>query len=219
VKPKKHSVVEPRTANIAALLCALAVLVAGAIMFASIGPAFEAPTKTTTVVEASTGPGVGKRTKTTERNTPSPSPASEKTTTTVEAPKGSPSGKKTTTTEASQRSFTERILGHSGIVLLQIGVILLAAFLAGAFVQRVLLGDFALKIGGILELSAAQSVEGTAEDLTAKVAANTEALAALQKLDPAVKDMSLKLVDVGSLLVQLSTRVMELEAKLGGRDE
>jgi hypothetical protein len=213
--------VDRKAANLIALVCAFAVLVAGVTLFATIGPEFEAPTKTTTVVEASKGPGGRKTTRTVERDSPAkPEKKSRKSTFTLERPKGVPSGKTTTTTEENERSFSERILGHSGIVLLQIGVILLAAFLTGAFVQRVLLGDFALKLGGLIELGAAESAEGTIEELTAKVAQGTEAVAAqkalIDELSGSVEAMSGKMVAVGSLLVVLDDRIERLEDRLGG---
>jgi hypothetical protein len=71
-------------------------------------------------------------------------PASSVTTVVTESP-----GKqvtKTTTAEAS-RSFVERSLASGGLLLLRIGIIALAAFLAGAVVQRTILGVFAMKLG------------------------------------------------------------------------
>jgi hypothetical protein len=211
--------VSRRTANIAALICAFTVFVVGVTLFATIGPKFEAPTKTTTVVEASKGSGSRKTTKTVERKRPAkPAKKSQNSTFTLEHPKGVPSGKTTTTTEQSQRSFSERVLGHSGIILLQVGVILLAAFLTGAFVQRLLLGDFALKLGGLIDLGAAQSGEGTVEELTAKVAKDTEAVATqkglIDELSKKVEEISTKSVAVGSLLVALDGRIKQIEKGL-----
>jgi hypothetical protein len=53
----------------------------------------------------------------------------------------------TTTTGEADRSFLERSLAAGGLLLLRIGVVAFAAFLAGAVVQRTLMGDFALKLG------------------------------------------------------------------------
>lgn len=69
---------------------------------------------------------------------------------------------KTTRSEA-HRSFLEKALAPGGLLLLRIGLVALAAFLAGAVVQRTLLGDFALKMGPLevpeLQRAAAASDE------------------------------------------------------------
>jgi hypothetical protein len=53
---------------------------------------------------------------------------------------------KRTTAEAS-RSFVERSLASGGLLLVRIGLVALAAFLAGAVVQRTMLGVFTMKLG------------------------------------------------------------------------
>ena len=54
-----------------------------------------------------------------------------------------------TTEEEADDSFLERSLADGGLLLLRLGLIALAAFLAGAVVQRTLLGEFAVKAGPI----------------------------------------------------------------------
>jgi hypothetical protein len=76
----------------------------------------------------------------------------------------------TTTTEDGQRTFLERILGNGGLVILQIAVAVIAAFLAGAIVQRVLLGEYGGFKFGNFELSSvarasSTSVEKLGDDL------------------------------------------------------
>ena len=56
---------------------------------------------------------------------------------------------RTTTTKPASAPWVERALGNSGLLLLRVGIVVLAAFLAGAVAQRVLLGDYALKVGPV----------------------------------------------------------------------
>jgi uncharacterized coiled-coil protein SlyX len=211
-------VVLRKTADAVAIAVAIAVVVAGVFLVVVKGPSFDPPAKTTTTVEIGTGSGVGKKTETTEVNkSTNPKSVSEKSSTAVEQPSGEPAGKRTTTVEDSPRSFTERVLGESGLILLQIGIILLAAFLAGAFTQRVLLGDFALKLGGLLELGAVQEkAEQTLVGLTAKVAETADAQAKQQKsleaLADNVRDISAASVNVGLAIAQLRDRIEKLES-------
>src|SRR5262245_515539 len=89
------------------------------------------------------------------------------------APLGSPSAKTTTTdisetrttatgqTETTKKleiattseDFVDRILGRTGPWFLRVLLVVLAAFLTGAAVQRVILGRFAVKVAGVLEFS------------------------------------------------------------------
>jgi hypothetical protein len=76
------------------------------------------------------------------------------TTTTEERPETPAQPEKTvTTTEEGERSFLERVLGDGGLVVLQLGAVLLAAFLAAALLQRMIVGQYAITIGS-LELPA-----------------------------------------------------------------
>jgi hypothetical protein len=121
-----------------------------------------------------------------------------------------PSGKVTTTIEQGSRSFTERALGKSGLALLQFGVIILAAFLAAAFVQRVLIGDYALKIGP-LDLGAAQeSKEDTTMDLTAKLTS------AVTKQAEELAALSTEVGGNATLAATMSVALRELNARLEG---
>jgi hypothetical protein len=52
-------------------------------------------------------------------------------------------------TTAPNQGFPERMLGQGGLWLARILLVLLAAFLAGATVQRAILGNFAFKAGGL----------------------------------------------------------------------
>ena len=162
--------VSRKVADPIAFTIAIVTLIAGLVLVVGKGPSFDPPTKTTTVVESGSGTGLRKRTTTTEVNKPvEKKKGGHKTTKQVEVPVGAPSSKRTETVENSSRSFVERALGESGLILLQLAVILLASFMAGAFTQRVLVGEFALKVGGIFELDTMQEeAEETIEGLTAK---------------------------------------------------
>jgi DNA-binding XRE family transcriptional regulator len=59
---------------------------------------------------------------------------------------GKPTERTTTRKEASA-SLPERVLGNSGLLLLRVSLVALAAFLAAAVLQRVILGDYALRVG------------------------------------------------------------------------
>jgi DNA-binding XRE family transcriptional regulator len=64
------------------------------------------------------------------------------------------SGKKvdrtrTTVTEDAS-SFPERLLGDSGVLLLRLALVALAAYLAAALVQRAILGEYGLRAAGTL---------------------------------------------------------------------
>jgi DNA-binding XRE family transcriptional regulator len=56
-------------------------------------------------------------------------------------------GRTTTTTTEEASSFPERLLGKSGTLMLRLGLVALVAFLAGAVLQRALLGTYAARVG------------------------------------------------------------------------
>jgi hypothetical protein len=72
----------------------------------------------------------------------------------------------TTTTNEANDSLLERALSTGGLVLFRLAIVAFAAFIAGAVVQRAVLGRYSLKLG-ILEL----------DDISA---ATTESVTALQ---------------------------------------
>jgi uncharacterized membrane protein YraQ (UPF0718 family) len=90
-----------------------------------------------------------------------------KTTTTTERQPAVPAQpeKTVTTTEKGERTFLERILGDGGLLVLQLGAVLLAAFLAAAILHRIILAQYAVKFGA-LELPAV-AVDATADALEA----------------------------------------------------
>jgi hypothetical protein len=77
----------------------------------------------------------------------------------------------------ADQSFVERAFAEGGLLLLRVGIVALAAFLAGAVVQRTLLSDFALKVGPVEvpELRRAAAVSDRAlGDLTAALDSQAE---------------------------------------------
>lgn len=104
----------------------------------------------------------------------------EPSTTTTTVVTVSPEGKttKTTTAEAS-RSFVERSLASGGLLLLRIGIVALAAFLAGAVVQRTILGRFDMKLGPLevpaLAQKAAEASDQALEEVKAELGRQVEA--------------------------------------------
>ncbi|MDQ6915050.1 MAG: hypothetical protein M3155_04485 [Actinomycetota bacterium] len=75
----------------------------------------------------------------------------------------------TTTTKPESGSFVERALGDSGLLMLRIGIVVLAAFLAGAAIQRAALGEFALEVGPLKLPDVAAASKTAIADLTTKL--------------------------------------------------
>lgn len=163
-----------RVANTIAVAVFVVLLLAGVNVVAVAGPSFDPPTKFAKVTETSRGVGGGKLTRSVERDrTPPSRKLGSKVTRTVERPVNVPPSQKITRTEEEQpRSFVERVLGKSGLIGIQVAIVVLASFLFAAMVQKALIGDFSIKIGSLVELGLAQ------EAPTMKL---TNELASLQK--------------------------------------
>jgi hypothetical protein len=146
------AIVSRRTANIVAGVLVLVVAGIGVAVIVKDSKV-TAPESKTTVTKGATEAVPASRKTTTE--TVRKGGKAVSTTTTVEAQSATPkrAPQTTETTQAGERTFLERVLGDGGLVGLQVGVVLLAAFLAGALLQKVLLGDYSIKIGS-LELAA-----------------------------------------------------------------
>lgn len=111
--------------------------------------------------------------------------------TTSERVPGTPRQPRTTTvtTQTGERTFVERVLGDGGLFVLQIGVVLLAAFLSAAMVQRVIVGQFGgLELGTfkLSEIASASTsgIEALGDDLKKlrEEAATAKDLKALDEL-------------------------------------
>lgn len=107
----------------------------------------DGPTTTTAVTSTAVKPVAGVVTaKQIVRNGRGARKGTTTTTTTTTSP-GTPA-RTVTTTVSGGRSFFERVTGDDGGVLLRIGAVLLAALIAGAAIQRVLVGQYGgFKVG------------------------------------------------------------------------
>jgi hypothetical protein len=170
------------TADIAAVVAALAVLTLGSLLV--LVPSFRhfhkevwnrdpfAVRLVTTTVTKTTTPG----TTTTPATRKSIKVTGKTPSTTVETTnaaitKGTTATETTTTTNEANDSLLERTLSTGGLILFRLAIVAFAAFIAGAVVQRAVLGRFALKIGPLQldEISGA-----TAESVTALQTALTK---------------------------------------------
>jgi hypothetical protein len=134
------------------------------------------PSTTTTVVTAAVAKGEGtqKTTTVTTRDRGRPT----RTVTTIEsAPGAAAQPRKTvTTTVAGGKGVLERVFGAGGLIILRLGAIVLVAFLAGALVQRMLLGQYAIKVGPLeLPAIADKAAEGLA-GLSKKIDADSASM-------------------------------------------
>src|SRR5262245_24909162 len=84
---------------------------------------------------------------------PPGSPSAKTATTVTTETKTTATGQTETTTKreiaTKSEDFVDRILGKTGPWLLRVLLVVLAAFLMGAAVQRVILGRYALKLAGL----------------------------------------------------------------------
>jgi hypothetical protein len=147
------------------LVVAIAIVAVGAVFIVGDSDVLD-PKSTTTVTTAEVNAVSGTR-KTTNEVVKQKGTQTKTTTTTEEQP-GTPSQpqKTVTTTAEGERSLLERVLGDGGLVVLQLGIVLLAAFLAAAILQRAILGEYAVKLGS-LELPALAPADTTADALDA----------------------------------------------------
>lgn len=210
--------VKRKTANYAAFVVFVVLLISGINLIIAVGPSFDPPEKTTTVVEIGSGTGRGKTTKSFEKEGRSKKKAGKRATT-VERPTGKPVGKKTTTVEEGSRSFLERSLGKSGLIGLQAAIVVLAAFLAAALTQRALVGDFSVKVGNVLELAATQDhVDNSATDLAAKVTKLQHTVRERSKKQDAMAAMTERtMVDIASTaraVAEVNHRVDKAEQQI-----
>jgi hypothetical protein len=154
-----------KTANLVALVTFVGVFLVGAFLVAR-HESIDSPGTTTTVTKAavSAPPGQTQTTKEVVTGTDGKKKTTVKTVS-PNAPKST-----TTTTVSGGKSFTERVVGDDGLVFLLLGLVLLAAFVAAAATQRVLVGQYAFKFGGLeigdLADASAESIEQLKAKLT-----------------------------------------------------
>jgi hypothetical protein len=220
-----------KVADITSLVVVLTVLIVGGalIVGASVkhgSHLFDDPTKprtvTTTVVHT-TGPGkrpVGKRS-TTVAKSPAAGGKPAKTTTTVVIEHGGRTGEITKTTEEADDSLFQRALTGAGFLLFRVGLLFAAAFLAGAVIQRTILGDFAFKIGPVEVpgLPAAAEASKTAiTELTKSVNNQTVRLRRvanrLNANTAATDEVATLVHDTADAMTQLERRVEQVESRI-----
>jgi len=159
-----------QTANLCAAVVFFVVLIIGGLVI-DRNDVVEHP-KTTTVVTKSSVQKSATSQKSTQVVRSAQGRTKTRTTwTTRTAAPAVPQSTETTTVDGGQ-SFIERMLGDNGVVFLQIGVVLLAAFIAGAAIQRVLVGQYGgLKAGSFEIAELANLSDETVEKLQAALAA------------------------------------------------
>ena len=170
---------------------AAAILIVGIVVISHDGGILE-PKSTTTVTKEATEatPATVKKSVVVTRKRGEPATRTK----TLEFLPGTPEQPRsvTTTNEAGERTFVERVLGDVGLVLLQGAVILLAAFLGAAVIQRMIMGEYggveigAFKLGDIAAASTAGIAElgGELKKLREEAATAED----LKKLDDARRD-------------------------------
>jgi len=204
----------PKVANGIALGVFFATLVLGLFLVAEKGPEFERPETRTRVIENSRGNGPGKRTSAKERSRQGAGSKSQSATYTLERPVGKPSRKSSLTIEHGSRSLPERALGESGLVGLQVALVVLASFLFAGLVQRALLGDFAVKIGNF-ELGALAKSSEVDKDLLAQVSKTVERTNKLKSATAKQKQQ----LDALTAAFQKSVQNSEIELGVIGKQQ
>jgi hypothetical protein len=136
--------IHKRTADIVAGLVALVVLTVG-MTLVLLSPSVSAPRTTTVVAKSAVRRvpssnrtvvvtlGRGRKTRVVTRQS---------------SPIAAQPRQVTTTTTANDRTFVERMLGDEGLGFIKLAIVVLAAFLSGALVQRAILGQYGVTVGG-----------------------------------------------------------------------
>jgi hypothetical protein len=119
-----------------------------------------------------------------------------------------PSTEVTATKNEADDSFLERALGPGGLIVFRFAIVAFAAFIAGAVVQRTVMGQFAIKLG-VLELG---ELQAATTDSVAELKKTTDSLAATQaRLARLVGSKEKK---TRATMEALSAQVKELEKRL-----
>ena len=80
----------------------------------------------------------------------------------------------TTTTEEASASPAERVLGRSGVILVRVIILALAAFLSAAALQRAILGNYSLRIGAARSPEPVAASAGSVEDTPSEESVATQ---------------------------------------------
>ena len=138
------SAIHKRTADIVAGVVALIVLIAGTTLVL-VSSGVSAPKTTTTVAKSAVArvPSASRTVVVTRERG-----RGTRVVTRQSAPIAPQPRKVTTTTTANDRTFIERMLGDEGLGFIKLAIVVLAAFLSGALVQRAILGQYGVTVGG-----------------------------------------------------------------------
>jgi hypothetical protein len=112
---------------------------------------------------------------------------------------------RTTTTKDVDEGLLDGALSAGGSVLVRLAICVLLAFLAGALVQRLLLGQFSLKLGP-LEVPELQAAAAVSEELAEEVVALKTAVAGQQR---EVAALNARLAEVLMLAASLARQVSD----------
>ncbi|MCA1675776.1 MAG: hypothetical protein LC799_27550, partial [Actinobacteria bacterium] len=107
--------------------------------------------------------------------------------------------------EIRRESSAERLLGRGGLVVLRLGLVGAAAFLAGAVAQRIYLGRFGGTFGPI-EMQEIRDLPELSEVAFAELLANQQAL---QETVQSIAE------DASNAITEMATRQEELQAAPG----
>ena len=130
-----------------------------------------------------------------------------------------------TTTSPEDQPVLDRALASGGLLLLRIGVVALASFLAGATVQRIIASDFSGKFGPLelRKLSRTAALSSTAvrdlmqglqdqKEVTQRIAAITSA--ATKQLTEALQDEKAATRRTAAIATRTARRLRELETRI-----
>ena len=114
--------------------------------------------------------------------------------------------KRTVTTKDASRSLFERSLDEGGLLVFRLGVAAVAAFLAGALVQRSIMANFAVKLGP-LEVPAAQAAAEASKAAETTAVRVTELEARLARVE---RDLAITADSTEQALTAVSATVRSL---------
>jgi hypothetical protein len=117
-------------------------------------------------------------------------------------------------TTTAPRSLTSAILTPGAVVLLEFGIASLAAFLAGAIVQRTILGDYALKVGPVEVPALAEAAKSSSEAdvaIVKQIAALSESLVSQKTALASSLEATARMTEA---LAQVDERLSRLEQRL-----
>jgi hypothetical protein len=117
----------------------------------------------------------------------------------------------TEVTTKPDTSLVNQALASGGLLFIRVALVALGAFVAGGMTQRVLSGDYAIKVGGF-ELP--QGVEEAGQAATEAINALSEKVSTLSGLKAQMADASQGIATLTDELVRINGEIEELRARL-----